>query len=295
MSDYSMHELRKYAQEEIAGYLVATALGSKFKSHHCGSSSDSFDCKIMYEDTARIALEVTADADQEYEELTSSLFSQPYGEALQIEEGLGRWILQLTLGTSIKLLSKEAIEKLIRNCISLGCTTIASGDLRSNHPMKPYLHALGIEGIRFVDFESDIAYRLMPISSGCIDDSRDLLADHLESLLQEKKISDKVLRLIRRADQLQPQLAILVGSNSGLSINFRMNGLSLTEPKPTRPIELPQGLERLWFICTSSSRSISFSPELGWADFGLVNDSLPWWTQVDLTYLKKLRNTSTIS
>lgn len=243
----------------------------------------------MEEGTPQIALEVTTDADPKYEELTSSLFSQPFGEAIRLGEGLGCWILHLTLRANIKLLTKQTIENLIRKSISLSYTSVHIGELRTNHPIKKDLHSLGIERLRLVNFETDIAYRLMPSSNGCIDDSEDLLADHLEDLLQESRIADKICHLISRADQLEPHLAILVGSKSGLSITFRMNGLSLTGPKPNRPIELPPGLERLWFICTSSSRSISFSPELGWTDFGLVNDSLPWWTQLDLNYLKNYK------
>lgn len=140
MSDFSKHELRKYAQEEIAGFLVASALGPTFKSHHCGESSDSFDCRIVQEDNPQIALEVTTDADPKYEELTSSLFSQPYGEALNIEEGMGRWILHLTLNARIKLLTKQAIENLIRNCLVQNCTSASRDNLRSNHPLRTDLH-----------------------------------------------------------------------------------------------------------------------------------------------------------
>ena len=246
----------------------------------------------MEEDTPQIALEVTTDADPKYEELTSSLFSQPFGEALLLGEGLGCWVLNLTLRANIKLLTEQTIENLIQNCLSLSCTSVHISELRTNHPIKRDLHSLGIESLRLVDSESDIAYRLMPTSSGCIDDSEDLLADHLEGLLQEKRISDKICRLILRANHLEPHLAIIEGSNSGLSINFRMNGLSLSGPKPTRPIEIPEGLKRLWFICSSSSRTISYSTEQGWEDFGVVNDSSPWWSQVELPFLQELRRNS---
>lgn len=290
MSNFSKHELRKYTREEIAGYLVASALGSTFQSQHCGDSSDTFDCRIINEDTPVIALEVTTDADPKYEELTSSLFSQPYGEALRLGEGSGCWVLHLTPRANVKSLTKQTIENLIQKCLSLSYTSVHIGDLRTNHPIKKDLNSLGIDSLRLVNSESDIAYRLMPTSSGCIDDSEDLLADHLEGLLQETRISDKIRRLILRADHLEPHLAILEGSNSGLSINFRMNGLSLSGPKPTRPIEIPQGLNRLWFICSSSSRAISYSTEHGWEDFGVVNDSSPWWSQVELPFLQKLRS-----
>jgi hypothetical protein len=292
VSNFSKHELRKYTREEIAGYLVASALGSTFQSQHCGDSSDTFDCRIIKEDTPVIALEVTTDADPKYEELTSSLFSQPYGEALRLGEGSGCWVLHLTLRANVKSLTKQTIENLIQNCLSLSYTSVHIRDLRTNHPIKKDLNSLGIESLRLVNFESDIAYRLMPTSSGCIDDSEDLLADHLEGLLQETRISDKICRLILRADHLEPHLAILEGSKSGLSINFRMNGLSLSDPKPTRPIEIPQGLKRLWFICSSSSRAISYSNEHGWEDFDVVNDSSPWWSQVELPFLQELRSCS---
>jgi hypothetical protein len=290
MSNFSRHELRKYTQEEIAGYLVASALGPVFQSQHCGDSSESFDCRIVKEGTPLIALEVTTDADPKYEELTSSLFSQPHGEALRLDEGLGCWVLHLTLRAKINSLTQQTIENLIHHCLSLGYTSIDIDDLRTNHPIKKHLNSLGIKSLRLVNYESDTAYRLMPSSSGCIDDSEDLLADHLEGLLQETRISDKICRLILRADQLEPHLAILEGSNSGLSINFRMNGLSLSGPTPTRPIEMPQGLTRLWFICSSSSRTISYSTEHAWEDFGVVNGSSPWWSQVDLPFLQELRS-----
>jgi hypothetical protein len=292
VSNFSKHELRKYTQEEVAGYLVASALGSTFQSQHCGDSSDSFDCRIMEEGTPQIALEVTTDADPKYEELTSSLFSQPFGEALRLGEGLGCWVLHLTLRANIKLLTKQTIENLIQKSLSLSYTSVHISEMGTYHPIKKDLHSLGIESLRLVNFETDIAYRLMPTSSGCIDDSEDLLADHLEGLLQETRIADKICRLISRADQLEPHLAILEGSNSGLSINFRMNGLSLSGPKPTRTIEMPRELKRLWFICTSSSRTISYSTEQGWEDFGVVNDSSPWWSQVELPFLRELRSNS---
>jgi hypothetical protein len=246
----------------------------------------------MEEGAPQIALEITTDADPKYEELTSSLFSQPFGEALRLGEGFGCWVLQLTLRAKIKLLTKQTIENLIQKCLSLSYTSVHISELRTNHPIKKDLHSLGIESFRLVNFETDVAYRLMPTSSGCIDDSEDLLADHLEGLLQEKRISDKIGRLITRANQLEPHLAILEGSNSGLSINFRMNSLSLTGPKPNRPMEMPEGLKRLWFICSSSSRTISYSTEQGWEDFGVVNDSSPWWSQVELPFLRELRNYS---
>lgn len=290
MPSFSKHELRKYSQEEIAGYLVASALGSTFQSQHCGDSSDSFDCRITKEDTPQIALEVTTDADPKYEELTSSLFSQPYGEILRLGEGLGCWIFHLTLRATVKSLTQQTVENLIQNCLSQNYTSVHIGELGTNHPIKRDLHSLGIESLHLVDFNTDVAYRLMPTSSGCIDDSENLLADHLEGLLQEARISDKIRRLILRADQLEPHLAILEGSNSGLSINFRMNGLSLSDPKPIRPIEMPLGLRRLWFICTSSSRTISYSTEHGWEDFGVVNTSSPWWLSVDLPLLTQLQN-----
>lgn len=286
MPNFSKHNLRKYAQEEIAGYLVASALGPKYQSHHCGVSSDLFDCKIMFEGIPQIALEVTVDADPKFEELTNSLFSQPFGEIVRLSEGMGRWIFQLNLEANIKSLTKQTIEEIIQNCLLMKYTSVSVGDLRSNHPIKRDLRALGIESLHLVDFKSDVAYRLSPSFSGCIDDSEDLLADHLEGLLQDTRISEKIRRLISRAGQLHRHFAILEGSNSGLSINFRMNGLSFAGPKPTRPIDIPNGLNRLWFICTSSSRTISYSTQHGWEDFGLVNNSNPWWSQVELPLLK---------
>ena len=289
MSDDLIHELRKYAQEEIAGHLVACSLGISYRSHHCGDKSESVDCIITEENKPRIALEVTSDADPKYEAMTNVLFSQINGEAISLAKGMGRWIINLNIGASIKLLTQYPIEDVLRDCLSQNCITINRSYLRSNHPIGEKMSALGIESMRRIDSKLDVAYRLMPSVSGCIDDSEDLLADYLEGLLNEKRISEKIDRLIIRSGSLTPHLAILTGSNSGLSINFRMNGLSLSDPKPTRTIKLPSGLDCLWFICTASSKTISYSSERGWHDFSLDNDSEPWWIDADLPLMQKLR------
>jgi hypothetical protein len=289
MSNHSARNLRKYAQEEIAGYLVSAALGDSYQSTHCGDSDDSYDCTITKNGIPEIALEVTSDSDPIFEEMLSSLFSQPFGEAIELNKGLGRWIIHLALGAKIKCLTHDSIEEVVRSLISENIDNIDKAYVNRNHPIAHALDKLGIESMRRIDYHADIAYRFLPGANGPIDDSIDLVADHLEGFLKQEKILNKIDRLVSRAGNLHPHLAILEGSNSGLSINFRMNGLSLSDPTPNRTIALPDGLASLWFICTSSSKTLSFKEIQGWSDFSFPSSTTPWWEDTRLHYVEQMR------
>jgi hypothetical protein len=288
MASLSKRALQKYAQEEMAGYLVAAALGESFNAIHLGSFSDSFDCLLTNSNVPEVALEVTTDADPKYEELTNALFQQPKGEAVCLTAGLGRWIINLEIGARVNQLTIDSIEGLLTQLLTRNCAKADKTQLAANHPTRKKLEALRIASVRRIDFAEDIAFRMMPMNTGSIDDSPNLLADHLERLSQQRNTLDKINRLISRADHLRPHLAILEGSGSGLSVQFRMQGLSLRGPKPIRAIELPTGLDSLWFISATTGRSISFSLDLGWREHFLSNDPEPWWKTADLPILNQL-------
>lgn len=277
----SLKLLERDATEELTGNLIAQALGPNFTSRHIGANSDSADCEISDLGVPSICLEVTQDADEDLEALSSKTLEQENGERIPLPAGRGFWIIGLTRDSKLSSLNSDTICSLIDVMKEEG-----TNDYRVTvDPPKDRLGNLcrqhSITGLRRTETKGDYAYRALPFQNqnehNLIDGSPELIAEYLEQLLASPAISAKIQGLLVRAGNLDPHLAVIISSATDYSVGFRMEGHSQSSPLPTRGIELPLGLAALWFASFGSGRVINYTTEFGWRLLELGSVANPWW------------------
>jgi len=279
----------KLLTEEVAGYLIACQLGSDFTSLHTGHLDDSADCQISFKGKPHALLEVTRDSSPDREALFDKILKSESGEKMPLPPGQGAWACELTLSSRIDELTPERICGLLASLREIGIDHLHADLTWPRGPEVDFLLSLGLRSIRRLDVEGDFIFRHIPIVGGAIDDSTDLLADFAESIINNPEINDKINRLSRRAGALDRHFCIVIGSASDLSVQWRMNGISLVPPLPERKIGVPLAINFLWVMSMESGRLLGYSQESGWSDFQYPATASPWWNNLDLVRIQDLK------
>ena len=282
----------KLLTEELAGYLIACHLGPGFSSSHIGSLNESADCAISSAGEPQGLVEVMTDTSPHREALFDKILKSEGAERMQLPSGEGAWMCELTTNSRIDDLTPQRICSLLAQLRESNIEEIHLDYTWQHVPLIESLQDLGLHSIRRVDIEGDFIFRFMPIIGGAIDDSADLLADFAEEIVNNPLIEGKLGRLSQRAGNLHRHFCIVIGSNSDLSVQWRMNGISLVSPLPSRAITVPASIDSLWVMSNESGKLLGYSPTNQWTEFSYMATSSPWWGDIDLKRIhdiKKLR------
>lgn len=280
--------LGKSLTEELAGYLIACQLGNSFLSEHIGQANESADCQITQNGDLHGLVEVTTHSNPQHEALFNKVLTADGSERLILPQGMGAWTCEMTLETRFDDLTVTNVCDLLTQLQKLGLEDIDVDYSWTNGPEIDLVRNLGLRSIRRVEIPGDFIFRHMPLVGGVIDDALDLLADYAEGFVNNLGIADKLERLSRRADGLHRHFCIVIGSASGLSHKWRMNGISLVPPIPQRPITLPKTVDSLWVMSNESGRILGFNSKTGWSEFQRPSRYSPWWKELDLTRVKEI-------
>ncbi len=284
----SIQRREKYFVEELAGFLISRHLGSGFQSEHIGESESSSDCRLTCAGTPCGLVEVMTHKDQGREALIAEILKADGNERLLLPAGQGAWTCEMTRETRFEDLTKENFCELIALLQLQGIDEISLGCSWLNGPAMTLLRKLGLRSLRRLHSDDNFVFRHMPIDGGMIDDSKDLLADYVEGLVNDPTIEKKLQRLSERADGLHRHFCIVIGSASGHSVEWRMNGTSLTPPLPERQISIPVHVDSVWVMSLSVGKVLNFDAKFGWTDFQFLANQIPWWEGLDLPHVQEM-------
>jgi hypothetical protein len=277
----------KYLTEELAGFLISRVLGGEFQSEHIGESENSSDCRITRDGVPHGLVEVMAHKDQQRESLLTKVLNADGSERLQLPDGEGAWTCEMMAEARFDDLTTENFCELIGYLRCEGIDDVHLDYSWSEGPECTLLRKLGIRSMRRLELDADFVFRHMPIVGGAIDDNKDLIADFAEGIVNDPRIDAKLQRLSRRADGLHRHFCIVVGSASGLSVDWRMNGISMSPPMPERPISLPHSVDSVWVMSQEVGRVLSFGTA-GWTEYQFPAQGVPWWESVDLPHAQAM-------
>jgi hypothetical protein len=277
----------KYLTEELAGFLISCQLGHGFRSEHIGEFDSSSDCRITRNGVPFGLVEVMTHKDQQREALLTKVINADGSERLPLPDGVGAWTCEMTSEARFDDLTMENFCELIGCLRSEGIDDVHLDYSWSNGPESVLLRRLGLRSIRRLEVDGDFVFRHMPIVGGVIDDSKDLIADFVEGIVNDPTIEEKLQRLSLRADGLHRYFCIVVGSASGLSVEWRMNGTSMTSPVPERPISLPHSVDSVWVMSQEVGRVLGFGTS-GWTEYQFPAKESPWWESLDLAHAQAM-------
>ena len=277
----------KYLTEELAGFLISRQLGGEFQSEHIGESDNSSDCRITRDGVPHGLVEVMAHKDQQREALLTKVLNADGSERLQLPDGEGAWTCEMMAEARFDDLTTENFCELIGYLRCEGIDDVHLDYSWSEGPECALLRKLGIRSMRRLELDGDFVFRHMPIVGGAIDDNKDLIADFAEGIVNDPRIDAKLQRLSRRADGLHRHFCIVVGSASGLSVDWRMNGISMSPPMPERPISLPHSVDSVWVMSQEVGRVLGFGTA-GWTEYQFPAQGVPWWESVDLPHAQAM-------
>lgn len=274
--------------EELSGFLIAKHLGQEFVSKHTGDQDSSADCLIFHNETETGIVETTTNADPKHEELMQLLLKSDGKERMDLPQGSGAWVGEMKLGVKFKRLTVGRLSELIAMLRESGLTYLHQDHSWPAGPELEALSQLGLRSVRFLDIEGDFFFRFMPIVGGQIDDSPNLLADFAESVINSTEIAGKLDRMSSRANGLHRHFCIVVGTDSGLSVQWRMNDISMVPPLPEREIVLPGVVDSLWVMSREAGKILRFNPANGWSQYQYVSEKGPWWVGLELEKVKQM-------
>ncbi len=275
--------------EELAGYLIASQLGPGFSSSHIGNLNESADCEISYRGRPHGLVEVMTDTSPLREALFDKILQSKGAERMQLPKGEGAWMCELTSESHIDGLTPDTICEFLAKLRESNVEEIHLDYTWQHVPLTEALRDLGLRSIRRVDVEGDFIFRFMPIIGGSIDDSVDLLADFAEQIVNNPSIEGKLGRLSQRAGNLHRHFCVVVGSNSSLSVQWRMNGISLVSPLPNRAIDVPNSIDSLWVMSNESGKLLGYNPRNHWTEFSHPSTTSPWWNDIDLERIRAIK------
>lgn len=282
--------LGKSLTEELAGYLIACQLGNSFLSEHIGQANESADCQITLNGDLHGLVEVMTHSNPQHEALFNKVLTADGSERLILPQGMGAWTCEMTLETRFDDLTVTNVCDLLAQLQRLGLDDVDVDYTWTNGPEIDLVRNLGLRSIRRVEMSGDFIFRHMPLVGGAIDDALDLLADYAEGFVNNLEIADKLERLSRRADGLHRHFCIVIGSASGLSVQWRMNGISMVPPLPVRSITLPKTVDSLWVTSKESGRILGFNSMIGWSEFQHPSRNNPWWNELDLSRVEEINS-----
>lgn len=273
--------LEKELTEDLAGYLIASHLGANFDSRHIGGPTESADCLLSRAYIECGIVEVMTHTNPVHKALFAEILKSPGGEKLQLPNGSGAWATEMTLDLKLKYLTVNRIIELLDRLKMTNVNHLHRDYSWPTNSELELLRDLGLKSIRRVDSDEDFIFRFMPLVGGQIDDSEDLLADYAEEIINDPNLEPKLARLSQRAGYLQRHFCIVVDSNSGISVDWRMNSQSLVPPLPSRDISLPDSVDSVWVMSMQAGRVLRYSNNEGWSDYVEETFVNPWWSQLE--------------
>ena len=285
--------LEKDLIEDLAGYLIASHLGTDFASRHIGGPTESADCLLSKASIDCGIVEVMTHTNPAHKALLAEILNSPGAEKLQLPKGTGAWAAEITLDLKFKNLTVNRIVELLERLKLRNIKHLHLDYLGSNYSELELIRDLGLKSICQLELEDDFIFRYMPITGGQIDDSVDLIADYAEEIVNDPYLKSKIERLSQRAGNLHRHFCIVVDSESGLSVDGRMNDQSLVSPLPNRDISLPDSVDSIWVMSMQAGRILRYCSSEGWSEYVESTSAVPWWSQLERKKVQEIKKLTT--
>ena len=285
--------LEKELIEDLAGYLIASHLGTDFASRHTGGPTESADCLLSKASIDCGIVEVMTHTNSAHKALLAEILNSPGAEKLQLPMGSGAWAAEMTFDLKFKHLTVKRIVELLERLKMRNIKHLHLDYSWSNDSELELIRDLGLKSIRQLEVEEDFIFRFMPITGGQIDDSVDLVADYAEEIVNDPYLKSKIERLSQRAGNLHRHFCIVVDSQSGLSVEWRMNDQVLAPPLPKRDISLPDSVDSIWVMSMQAGRVLRYCSSEGWSEYVESASVVPWWSQLERKKVQEINKLTT--
>lgn len=274
-----MGQIENLQTERSAGEALRQALGGDSFTH-TGGNSAAADGFLVLSDGSEICIEVTRTV---VGSLRSAMATaEKLGNRITLDRGSGTWLAMVPSSTKLDEFVKMPPDSLIG---FRGEPTVVQGDLPTY--LDARVAGFRVTALQRLDESGGVLWffpnAMVDSKSVFISTHPNAVAEYLQDEISAIKAvalkrggPDKFEKLVQRAAECNrsAEFVFVVKETLDTSLQFSMidNGADHGTTCPTMPLELPDGIDRMWVARSDFLRLFSYSKAEGWKRYDLRSD-----------------------